>query len=950
MNTNISRVYQVGGALAADSLYIERAADQRLAELCRAGGIVHILSGRQVGKTSLVYRCLECMQGARWTTVYIDLQIGRDAQSAEAWFYGMAYEIANAIESAEAGSLDRLGDWWESPAISKLSAVDRFLVYITDIALPAADARLVLCFDEVDATRELEFGESLFFAARTLYNWRADTKRNVQCLTILLVGSMNPFELVKDQSQSPFNVGETLELTDFSKEELAPFGAAWRCDAATRSTLLRRVFFWTHGQPFLTHKLSARVHQDYDGNTSFKQVDSAARALFLSDEGALIRDSNLQAVEARLRQRWLPSEDQAHAMVLFRRMRWGRGLRFQNRDLCHARLLLSGAVRLERGRLWIRNEIYRRVFGFRWWWRESPTGLVTRWLQRNAILLAALLTISIPLLIVVNYWANRASESAALALARADTLRDKETELRRVEAEGRKRSDELLAEAQDALAKENLAVIDKDNALREAKEAIKAKNKAFDQLIVEKARVTKSAQEAKASEQRAKEATAIAEAARKQSDKLAQNETTLKIYAEQKAEELRRERETAENDLDATFDAMTALGTRLLPDVFPNAKNEPATLAGIRAAAPSVLPRQGIGHIPSVVIAALMLGVFSDLDYPKNRTVEYLSPDGAHRLVRSNKQATWEDVCTPGRSRNLGKIDSMNFARYTGGSFAIGRRNQELEIFDAEGTAQPLTVDSGGVDPSVGVSFWGRFIGLAGRHVVLLDTTIKPPKELKRWRLRDGATGTAIHFRPAEKANTDAEATFLVADSLGKTSVYKCTTEKDFDCRTLCHLPERTEEIRAVNFSHGTGQYIVVGDASGRVTLYDIDAKGCPEAAIFPHSEPITSAIFYDDGNFMTSTTAKELWVWTWSRDSQSKPKQYGKIPVQKLGLSEFRFSTNGDTMIMRSVRPLKGGELHLPGNVRGLYALACMRLLDDPRAKEYCESIWRESCPNRSR
>src|SRR4026208_130764 len=67
-------IYTVGGTVqAGGGVYIERAADKELLELCRAGELAFILSSRQVGKSSLMVRTAQKLQKENIRSAIVDL-------------------------------------------------------------------------------------------------------------------------------------------------------------------------------------------------------------------------------------------------------------------------------------------------------------------------------------------------------------------------------------------------------------------------------------------------------------------------------------------------------------------------------------------------------------------------------------------------------------------------------------------------------------------------------------------------------------------------------------------------------------------------------------------------------------------------------------------------------------------------------------------------------------
>src|SRR5690242_19129133 len=93
-------IYAVSGGTvqASGGLYIERAADAELLQLCRDGKLAFILSSRQVGKSSLMVNTAQQLGKKGIRSAIVDLSgIGVNV-TVEQWYVGILTEIANSLE------------------------------------------------------------------------------------------------------------------------------------------------------------------------------------------------------------------------------------------------------------------------------------------------------------------------------------------------------------------------------------------------------------------------------------------------------------------------------------------------------------------------------------------------------------------------------------------------------------------------------------------------------------------------------------------------------------------------------------------------------------------------------------------------------------------------------------------------------------------------------------
>ena len=135
---------------------------------------------------------------------------------------------------------------------------------------------MVIFFDEIDVVRSLPFSTDEFFAAiRECYNARTQ-EPNLQRLTFCLIGVATPSDLIADPRITPFNIGQRIDLTDFTEAEAAQLARGLQRNDKQATALLKRIFYWTNGQPYLTQKLCQRVADD---NTLTKPAGVDRQAL-----------------------------------------------------------------------------------------------------------------------------------------------------------------------------------------------------------------------------------------------------------------------------------------------------------------------------------------------------------------------------------------------------------------------------------------------------------------------------------------------------------------------------------------------------------------------------------------------------------------------------------------------------------------------------------------------
>jgi len=103
--------------------------------------------------------------------------------------------------------------------------------------------------DEVDRLFNTDYRSDFFSMLRAWHNDRA-TSDIWTNLDLALVTSTEPYQLIDDLNQSPFNVGEILNLEDFTPAQVAELNR--RHDNPLTNEEERRLVEVLGGHPYLT--------------------------------------------------------------------------------------------------------------------------------------------------------------------------------------------------------------------------------------------------------------------------------------------------------------------------------------------------------------------------------------------------------------------------------------------------------------------------------------------------------------------------------------------------------------------------------------------------------------------------------------------------------------------------------------------------------------------------
>jgi hypothetical protein len=121
--------------------------------------------------------------------------------------------------------------------------------FMEKYVLPAFDEPVVLAMDEADSLLQTDFYKDFFGLLRSWHNRRA-SREAWEKLNLVLVISTEPYLLIDDIHQSPFNVGLYLGLEDFDQTQVYDLNA--RHGSPVDDYDLPEVMALLNGHPFLT--------------------------------------------------------------------------------------------------------------------------------------------------------------------------------------------------------------------------------------------------------------------------------------------------------------------------------------------------------------------------------------------------------------------------------------------------------------------------------------------------------------------------------------------------------------------------------------------------------------------------------------------------------------------------------------------------------------------------
>jgi hypothetical protein len=349
--------FVTGGTLKPGTpSYVPRQADADLLRHIRNGEFCYVLTARQMGKSSLMVRTARALRDQGIDSAVIDLTtIGRDGVESDEWYRTLLSQLKEAFELKA-----NVQEFWS--ANHYVSITNRFVTFMSSVVLAELPGTVVIFVDEIDTTLGLNFRADFFAAIRAMYNARA-TNPVYNRLVFVLLGVATPTDLIDDPARTPFNIGKRIALQEFNLAEAAVLRAG--LDAkypAQGERILRRIFYWTEGHPYLTQRLCKAVEEAARMLWNDDRVDGLVHAIFFSEEAP--REPNLAYVRDRVR--GTAEGERRELLQLYQRLLDGERVPENDREQPQLYLKLLGLVRVDQGALRPGNRIYRRTFDSAW--------------------------------------------------------------------------------------------------------------------------------------------------------------------------------------------------------------------------------------------------------------------------------------------------------------------------------------------------------------------------------------------------------------------------------------------------------------------------------------------------------------------------------------------------------------------------------------------------------
>lgn len=340
-------------------LYVQRDADRQvkniISDMGRPG---YVLVSRQMGKTNLLLNAKRKLETPDDVFVYVDLS--NPFESSKSCFENI---IDTAIETNlekfnEVAKVihNRRKELRDTPPHKQHTNELRLLIN-------AIEGKLVIILDEIDALTKTQYSDQIFAQIRSIYFSRVNFKE-LEKLTYILSGVIEPNEIIKDPKISPFNIGQKIFLNDFSRDEFEKFITNSKL---TLSQEIRdRVFYWTSGNPRMTWDVCSEVENKFKTEElTSDAIDRIVNQIYLTtfDKPPIDNIRELVSKDREIR----------NAIV---EIEYKKGKEVS--DKIKNKLYLSGIINYDENDIHIKNEIIKQSLNLEWikTLEEADKGLI----------------------------------------------------------------------------------------------------------------------------------------------------------------------------------------------------------------------------------------------------------------------------------------------------------------------------------------------------------------------------------------------------------------------------------------------------------------------------------------------------------------------------------------------------------------------------------------------
>ncbi len=258
-----------------DNLYVDRDADRQLNDVIEEMGRPgYILVARQMGKTNLLLRMKRSREALGDLAVYVDLS--NSFGDARGLFRNLIDSLLDTQPSLDLRI--RIEVERKAEALDPSVEYDR---HLRSILTAVKKDRVIIILDEIDSLVGKPYSDRILSQIRSMYFARANFPV-YEHLTYILSGVAEPTDLIKDKNISPFNIGEKIYLSDFSKEEVSVL--LRNANIKLGLDVQEAVYNWISGNPRMTWDVYSALEDSISASETIgvETVESIISKLYLT--------------------------------------------------------------------------------------------------------------------------------------------------------------------------------------------------------------------------------------------------------------------------------------------------------------------------------------------------------------------------------------------------------------------------------------------------------------------------------------------------------------------------------------------------------------------------------------------------------------------------------------------------------------------------------------------
>ena len=196
--------------------YVKRPSDEIVLATIQQQGVTLTIKGpRQMGKSSLLMQAINIAMKGGKQVAFLDFQMfDQDVlKFADTFYRQFCMSLTEQL-----GIPDRVAEYWHEGS----GNIQRCTRYMQNHVLKEVGGPLVLAMDEVDRMFDADYRSDFFSMLRSWHNNRALPMYRIwKQFDLALVTATEPYHLIANLNQSPFNVGEVILLTDFTPDQVS---------------------------------------------------------------------------------------------------------------------------------------------------------------------------------------------------------------------------------------------------------------------------------------------------------------------------------------------------------------------------------------------------------------------------------------------------------------------------------------------------------------------------------------------------------------------------------------------------------------------------------------------------------------------------------------------------------------------------------------------------------